>query len=144
MCDGLHVFLAQRVLSTESAHPALGILQHSPCLASLPGIEMKRLHVEAGNVDTHAQIAEAELLQATKPPAKLLPWHPVAVGLGEDGTCDDALHREALSRGLCLLQPAILQLQEFALASLVGRLLLEQLQVVKVEFLAEGDRMFLE
>ncbi|MGZ3458947.1 MAG: hypothetical protein ACXU86_10645 [Archangium sp.] len=69
-------------------------------------------------MNTHPQkIAEAELLETAKPPTELLPWHPLAVCFGEDGTCDDALHREALGRGLRFLNPALLQLEELALAA---------------------------
>ncbi|HEX5746874.1 MAG TPA: hypothetical protein VFZ09_11575 [Archangium sp.] len=89
-------------------------------------------------MDAHAQISEAELSQTTKPPAKLLPRHPVTVRLGQEGIRNNALHREALRSGLCLLEPVLLQLEEFALASLIGRLLLEQLQVVMIEIFAEG------
>jgi hypothetical protein len=47
MCDGLEMFLAERVLSTEPAHSALSILQHFPRLGGLPGEEVERLHVES-------------------------------------------------------------------------------------------------
>ncbi len=131
--DGLQVFLAEGVFSTESAHPSLRVLQHGPRLASPLREEVKCLHVETGDVDTHPQIAEAELLEAANPPTELLPRHPLAISFGEDGTCNDALHREALGRGLRFLNPAFLQLEELALAVLVLRFRFDQLQVEKID-----------
>ncbi|WP_156349832.1 hypothetical protein [Archangium gephyra] len=51
-------------------------------------------------MNAHPQIPEAELLEAAKPPAELLPRQPASVRLGEQGLRDGLLHRKALGRSL--------------------------------------------
>lgn len=137
MRDGIEMFLPQGALATKSERSPLRVLQHVPGFSCLPREELERLDVEASDVNAHPEIVEVEPLDTAKPPAELTPRHVGAVRLGEKGTCNDAPHREVLRSGPGPVKPTLFQLQEFALALLVGRLRLDQLQEEKIEFLTK-------
>jgi hypothetical protein len=88
-------------------------------------------------VNTHPQIAEAELLEATNPPPELLPRHVEPECLGKDCLCDDALHCKALGWSFRLLNPPLLQLQKFAFPIFIRCFDLEQLHEEKIDLLTE-------
>jgi hypothetical protein len=88
-------------------------------------------------MNTHSQITEAELMETTKPPAKLSPGHVKAESLGEEGLRNGALHRKALGWSSCPLKPSPLQLPEFALASVIRCLGSEQLHEEASYFLTK-------